>query len=516
MSVELLAQKILYRNGSDAQMLSSSTAKKTAALLCKVYPKESMDTQYERAAYTAWDLDGRATDRGPLWGEHLLHGSKKIHTLLQLKLRLRTLPEEIEREIVQYIPIQTGELCTSYTMKHLFNRFCNKREHAEIRKILKEAGIETHPERKKARDFVQFIKFMQRIDTTFYSGPDAPAVSPLQSSLLKFEDEMAAEYIKKAYAQSVSSILSHYTEQQITELWGDRNKEEYTEYENARYLSERFEARAGTLTQPIITLHTSVAYKVHRPQDGELEAYLQTLPGLVTTNTSAIFLPKEMLVDGLLYVSLINQPLKELPEEVFSLQNLQSLLLDNCPLESLSPRIKELTALQSLQILGGRLTTIPKELSGMDIVSLVLSNNRIASLPEELYLPELSDLHLPHNPISSLPAALFRSAKLENLVLHNCAFTEIPEGIKYLEKLDSLHMSDNSITAIPDIFQHIPQVHAIHLEDNKIEEIPEFLTEQFNALGYSSTGGKWRFYFSRNPLQNITDEQRACFWIYDE
>ncbi|CAH8562845.1 unnamed protein product [Schistosoma intercalatum] len=106
------------------------------------------------------------------------------------------------------------------------------------------------------------------------------------------------------------------------------------------------------------------------------------------------------------FLDLKNRNLKEIPDRISDLPNLQKLYIsDNC-LKSISPNIlRALSQLRWLDLRDNSLTSIPPEIKHLEeLQTLLLDNNKIKILPLELgLLKKLSVLHHRNNPIEFPP-----------------------------------------------------------------------------------------------------------------
>ena len=124
---------------------------------------------------------------------------------------------------------------------------------------------------------------------------------------------------------------------------------------------------------------------------------------------------KKVDKDNAADLDLSSSGIKELPQEIYSLNSLQSLNLSgNKQLSRLSPEIKNLTNLHTLKIGYTGLTQYPNELWQLNKLNhLDLSGNKHKILPSEIgQLTNLQHLELLFNKIPSLPK------EIKNL-LHN-------------------------------------------------------------------------------------------------
>ncbi|CAI2730391.1 unnamed protein product [Schistosoma spindalis] len=146
-------------------------------------------------------------------------------------------------------------------------------------------------------------------------------------------------------------------------------------------------------------------------------------------------------------LDLKNRNLKEIPDRISDLPNLQKLYVsDNC-LRSISPDIlSTLGQLRWLDLRDNSLTNIPPEIKHLEnLQTLLLDNNKIKTLPLELgLLNKLSVLHHRNNPIEFPPnEVLSRGTKHTLKFLLDCYLSLIDKETD--EGSSSLEYSTNNI-----------------------------------------------------------------------
>jgi Leucine-rich repeat (LRR) protein len=104
-------------------------------------------------------------------------------------------------------------------------------------------------------------------------------------------------------------------------------------------------------------------------------------------------------------LDLSRQHLKELPDSLFLLVQLEELILAGNQLDQLSPMIGRLKNLRILELSNNRLHGLPPEIGKLtQLTHLFLNRNRIEALPPEISnLTQLAELSLWGNRIITLP-----------------------------------------------------------------------------------------------------------------
>ena len=107
-------------------------------------------------------------------------------------------------------------------------------------------------------------------------------------------------------------------------------------------------------------------------------------------------------------VNLDDKRLKEIPKELGSLPNLQTLFLPDNQISTIPKELGNLHNLQELNLSNNRISTIPKELGNLHNLEILdLDNNQISTIPKELSsLHNLQSLYLGSNPIKEISEGL--------------------------------------------------------------------------------------------------------------
>jgi hypothetical protein len=157
------------------------------------------------------------------------------------------------------------------------------------------------------------------------------------------------------------------------------------------------------------------------------------------------------------HVSLKYMGLRELPNWIGSLTNLQSLDLSDNELTELPDSISSLTNLQSLDLLNNRLTELPDWISSLiNLQSLDLWGNKLTDLPDWIgSLTNLQSLDISCNKLTELPDSIGSLTNLQSLDISCNKLTELPDSIGSLTNLQSLHLRSNKLTELPDSFYKI-------------------------------------------------------------
>lgn len=170
--------------------------------------------------------------------------------------------------------------------------------------------------------------------------------------------------------------------------------------------------------------------------------------------------------------------LTEIPEEVYSMKNLKVLRLYGNKIDSISPRIQELTNLEKLYIGKNKLTHFPPEIGQLKNLKLLSAQyNDIRFLTSSIgKLDSLEQLILNQNQLTSLPVEIGGMKNLKSLQLNFNWISFIPEEIGNCRKLEFVYLNRNNLTAIPASFEHLTQLRELHLVNaGSLVDLPEGL-----------------------------------------
>jgi Leucine-rich repeat (LRR) protein len=139
--------------------------------------------------------------------------------------------------------------------------------------------------------------------------------------------------------------------------------------------------------------------------------------------------------DQVYRLDLSGQKLKEVPEGVFQLKNLNALDLSNNKLKALPDRLQELRNMQDLRASRNKLTEVPKSLCRLThLKRLDLSRNGLIGLPKCVgAFKELVSLDLWDNDLAEFPEEMSEMRALKFLDLRAIQF-EVPE-MEHLQEL---------------------------------------------------------------------------------
>lgn len=145
------------------------------------------------------------------------------------------------------------------------------------------------------------------------------------------------------------------------------------------------------------------------------------------------------------FLSITNNNLTELPNELFKLDTLITLKLFLPKVEKIDKRIGDLVNLTKLTINAPKLKTVPKEIGKLiHLVDLCIANTKIKKLPIEIFnLKELNEVLMTHNKFKFIPKEIGNLLNLQFLYLDANELVELPDEISNLEKLEDFTFSNN-------------------------------------------------------------------------
>lgn len=193
----------------------------------------------------------------------------------------------------------------------------------------------------------------------------------------------------------------------------------------------------------------------------------------------------EAQIDHTNILDLSNLNLKELPAEIWQLDNLLELELSSNILSLLPPEIGHLSNLSYLNLNNNRLKELPPEIGRLSNLSrLSLAHNRLRGLPAGiLQLSNLSELSLDDNELSELPAEILQLSNLSILSLSNNRFQELPSEIGQLSNLSELYLYRGKLRKLPVEIGQLSNLSKLSLFDNVLKELPVEIG-QLNNLSF--------------------------------
>lgn len=179
---------------------------------------------------------------------------------------------------------------------------------------------------------------------------------------------------------------------------------------------------------------------------------------------------------GLKKLSLWNNHIVALPDDMSELKQLEELNLAHNGLSSLPAWLGDLTRLKTLVLYDNKLKTLPPSIVKLQVLAeLNLYNNSFAELPESVCaLSRLFHLSAAHNQLTRVPACLSQLAQLEELMLWHNLIESLPPSIADMTILTTLALSHNALAALPDaLYGALTHITSVDLSYNKFDSVPE-------------------------------------------
>jgi Leucine-rich repeat (LRR) protein len=205
--------------------------------------------------------------------------------------------------------------------------------------------------------------------------------------------------------------------------------------------------------------------------------------------------------------------LKSMPDEIFKLPDLKTLILNYNDFTAIPAGIKYCKGLEYFSLIACNLTSIPKEIGELsNLETFIIKLNEISTLAPEIgKLKKLTYLALSYNQIEVLPDQIGELKKLKNLHLTGCklkflpvtignctnlaelevddnSLTTLPVEIGNLKSLANLDASGNSLKSIPSSLGRLTKLEILNFKDNKIISFPDELSNLKNLIRLSIGG----------------------------
>ncbi|GAB4841569.1 hypothetical protein Ancab_022283 [Ancistrocladus abbreviatus] len=194
-----------------------------------------------------------------------------------------------------------------------------------------------------------------------------------------------------------------------------------------------------------------------------------------------------------LYVS--SKKIKELPESIFTLCNLQTLSLQGCQgLQELPNGIGNLKQLQRLDVSFTKIKELPESICTLcNLQTLLLPVCLgLQELPNAIgNLKQLQNLYVSYAKIKELPESICTLCNLQTLLLQGCqGLQELPNAIGNLKQLKDLDISSTEIKELPESICTLCNLQTLWLGGCRgLQELPNAIgnLKQLQDLNVSST-----------------------------
>lgn len=160
-------------------------------------------------------------------------------------------------------------------------------------------------------------------------------------------------------------------------------------------------------------------------------------------------------LSNLISLSLKLKFLEKLPASIFRLSKLEVLKIERTNISELSANIFELTNLKELHLINNQeLKELPDQISKLaNLEFLYVYSNKIKTLPKTIAgLENLRVLYLTGNIIEDLPDEITASPKLKALDLSGNRLRAIPKDLFEMETLEEINLSNNPILDKDEVY----------------------------------------------------------------
>ncbi|RDE24963.1 GTP-binding protein [Motiliproteus coralliicola] len=210
--------------------------------------------------------------------------------------------------------------------------------------------------------------------------------------------------------------------------------------------------------------------------------------------------PTEILqCSNLVELNLSCTSIKQIPDEIHKLENLEILYLAFCQLNIFPESILSCKKIKILHLNGNNIDEVPSSISNLlEIEELFIGNNPFVNIPSSLFdLSGLMTLDMSSCQIENIPQNLGKLKCVSSLGLCNNVIREVSPQIGLLKGLESIDLSRNRISALPEAIGGLYKLKDLVATSNLIENIP---------VEISHVEGVEYLCFKNNPIDNVPEE----------
>lgn len=197
--------------------------------------------------------------------------------------------------------------------------------------------------------------------------------------------------------------------------------------------------------------------------------------------------------------------LRQLPPQLFDMQELGYLFLSNNRLETLPPQFCERLRLEGLTLDRNPLRSVPPELFEMPgLDNLSLSGTPLIDLPvprqanpslKVLILDDMHWLDFPQNFLPSFP-------NLKSLSFSRCEQGIIPQAVFNLPDLMQLCADGNPIKVLPAQIGQLSNIQSLKLKNCELTTLPKALGQLTQLENKAGSGGPFGLHIGGNPFKD--------------
>lgn len=186
--------------------------------------------------------------------------------------------------------------------------------------------------------------------------------------------------------------------------------------------------------------------------------------------------------EKLLYLSIRQCPLKEIPPSVLNLHELLQLNVEQCPIASFELPVHQWSSLLTLSMDYTALSQLPETLKHLPprLSTLSLSGLEMKHLPSWTSdaWSSLMAFNLDDADLNAFPGEILHWKRLRHLhLMGNPKIQSIPDDIKRLGGLKSIHMDGCRLTSLPSTFTSLKKLQTVTFGKNQLQQVPWTMVE---------------------------------------
>lgn len=171
--------------------------------------------------------------------------------------------------------------------------------------------------------------------------------------------------------------------------------------------------------------------------------------------------------------------MKEIPEELSNLVNLEDVYLNNVGATKFINNLSKLAKLKYLDTFATGITTLPSDIHKLQkLESLYVWESEMTSVTEAICeLKNLKHLMLASRKLEALPKNLHKLQNLEDITIRSDVIKEIPDSVFDIPNLKLLHISADNITTISPRISNLKSLESLTLFGDSIKSLPETISQ---------------------------------------
>ena len=173
-------------------------------------------------------------------------------------------------------------------------------------------------------------------------------------------------------------------------------------------------------------------------------------------------------------VTIINKKLREVPEWIQYLPNLEELNLDMNRISVIPEWLGNMTNLKHLSICKNTISDLSLSLSNLiNLETIRLHSNHFRHIPECISnMINLTSFGISNNMIETIPESLFENCiNITNLSITNNYLTSIPSNISNLINLTEIMFLNNDLKTLPISIINLKNISLFYYKNNPIEHL---------------------------------------------